>query len=138
MKIFQLSVLGLLFLILISCKKDDEKISSLEGTWELKSQTNGTSGNVTEYPSNNGSLIIFSHNNYQTFSNHQLVKSGTFKVVEETSILNNSKGKRIIYDNDPDQIRTFFNVKGNSLEMYVDAFDGPTTSYIIKTTVTQL
>lgn len=40
MKIFQLSVLGLLFLILISCKKDDEKISSLEGTWELKSQTN--------------------------------------------------------------------------------------------------
>lgn len=132
MKIFQRSILALFILIFISCKKDDENISPLEGSWELKSSTDGMTGSVTEYPANNGNLITFTGLNYQIFSNHQLVKSGTFKVVEETSIISNSKGKRIIYDNELDRVRSFFNIRKANLDMYVDACDGPSASYTKK------
>lgn len=132
MKIFQLSILALLILIFISCKKDDGNISPLEGSWELKSSTDGMTGSVTEYPANNGNSMVFTGLNYQIFSNHQLVKSGTFKVVEETSIISNSKGKRIIYDNELDRVRSFFNIRKANLDIYVDAFDGPSASYTKK------
>ncbi|MFN0255047.1 hypothetical protein [Pedobacter ureilyticus] len=61
-----------------------------------------------------------------------MIRSGTFKIVEETSLIHNQKGKRLIYDNEPDQIRTFLNIKGDELEIYIDAFDGSSALYVKK------
>ena len=132
MKTRQWLLVCFLLLSFAGCKKDAESRTALEGTWELKSETNGMKGGITQYPPNNGNLVVFSGSRYQTFFNKQLVKSGSFKIVEEMRNLTNSKGNRIIYDNDSDQVRTFFNVSDNGLEMFVDAFDGPGTLYIKK------
>ncbi len=116
------------------CKKDDkaDENSQFEGTWEMKSTTNGLNGIKIDYQSGNGNLIILKGNNYQVFSNHHLEKSGTFQIIAEISILTKTKGNRIIYDNNPDQVRTFVEVKDSILGLSIDAFDGPSSSYIKK------
>lgn len=135
MKLNQKKIIVILILTiqaLVQCKKTTTSSSSLEGSWELKSEINGTTGNKTEYQTGNGNLIIFSKTDYQIYSNHQLIKSGNFKIVEENSIVTNIKGNRIIFDNEPEQIRTFFKVKDEALELYIDAFDGSASLYTRK------
>lgn len=132
MKSFKIIVLSLLLFICNACKKDDKQKAQIDGTWELKSSTNGLTGKAETYSIDNGNLIIFSEANYQIFSDHKMIRSGTFKIVEETSLIHNQKGKRLIYDNEPDQIRTFLNIKGDELEIYIDAFDGSSALYVKK------
>lgn len=129
-KIFLLSII---LLPILSCKKEGDKSPyTLEGVWELRSEINGLNGHETEYPEDNGNLIIFSTTSYKIFNNTELVKSGNFYTQQETSLITKSKGNRIIFDNDINGIKTFVKVGKTELEMYVDAFDGPSLKYIKK------
>lgn len=120
-------------LFFFSCKDEEAKIiNTLEGTWELSSGTDGFTGRTTNYPSGNRTYYVFSGNKYQYFTQNNLTKSGTFNITQEVTITTKEKGNRIIFDNDPNQIRSFVNVKDDSLAFFIDAFDGSGAVYVKK------
>jgi hypothetical protein len=56
-------------------------------------------------------------------------KAGTFTVVKEVSQVYKTPGTCIIYDDDKNKIKTFFEVDGNTLRISPDAYDGGSSSY---------
>jgi hypothetical protein len=122
--------LGILVLVVTSCKKDDfEPTPSIVGTWELKTGISGMTGKSTDYPSGNGSILKFTDSSFEIYFDHKLVNSGSYKVVSDTSGLTQEKANRIVY-NDQKDVRNFFNLKEGKLNMWIDAYDAPSSIFI--------
>jgi hypothetical protein len=114
----------------LACKKSDVAVETgLAGKWELRTVNQGYSGKVINYPIGNGQSLIFSGNTYKIMAHDTVKKAGTFTVVKEVSQVYKTPGTCIIYDDDKNKIKTFFEVDGNTLRISPDAYDGGSSSY---------
>lgn len=96
----------------------------LTGTWELRE----TSGNipVKMHPAGNGNILSYHAGGYTWRTGGQVVKTGQFTVVQDTTIVSNvcllfpegTYTNRLIYDNNTDTTKIFFEVHGNKLRFY--------------------
>lgn len=110
----------LLIIISCSCKKQNHLKNELMGTWELRSIRAMA---PTTYTPGKGNTIVFLKSNYQKFENHMLVKTGTYRVVQDQSVshtvgLHFAEGEyehRIIFDNDLDAEKSYINIKDGKM-----------------------
>lgn len=110
-------------------KMDVAAETGLAGKWELRTENKGYSGRAINYPIGNGKTLVFSGNAYKVMAHDTVKKTGTFNVIKEISHVYKTIGTRIIYDNDTNKIKTFFEVEGNTLRISPDAYDGGYLSY---------
>ena len=126
----QLSSLFCLLILLFSssCKKENNISSAgLEGSWELRSVSAMLS---LTYPPGNGHIISFTGNKYEMRDNGQITRRGEFEIVEDmtagaSTCLSIQAGKytsRIIYDNNINTGKTFFELSGNKLTIISGCF----------------
>ncbi|WP_295651305.1 hypothetical protein [uncultured Mucilaginibacter sp.] len=125
-------------LALVGCKKELSSAptqstpvttsTGLPGTWELASATNGNTGRLTTYPAGNGQLFVFTTNTYQTFTSGSLVKSGTYTLAQQFSIVQKQMVNTIIFDRDTSLINIIY-LNGNQLSLSIDGYDTPSVSY---------
>jgi len=116
--------LGVLLLLCGSCKKDYSL--SIAGTWEIRSAQNSMIPTIS-YPPGNDSLLKFTNTTYAVYSKGQMIKSGTYRVVEDHSFnaLSVSSGQfthRIIYDGNSGGYKIFLQVTGNELRFLAGDF----------------
>ena len=115
------------FLLLsMSCNKNDNKkgksANSVIGTWELRETSAAMNPAVSKYPAGNGNLIIFTNDTYEFRKDGQVVKSGKYKVVADTSVEQSvclvfPKGEyaqRVSYDGKAEP-KYFFQIVGKKL-----------------------
>jgi hypothetical protein len=118
----------------IACKKDNAKnnsdiSTSIVGSWELRQAQTGMIPTIN-YPSGNGDVLKFTNSDYQVFSNNQLIKSGLYTIVEDTSAENevclviaaNQFRNRIIYDGNSIERKIFIQISNNKLTFLTGCF----------------
>jgi hypothetical protein len=117
-----------LVILIVSCEKGNNISDAvLEGSWELRSSSSMIS---STYPPGNGRIISFTGNKYEMKENGQVIRRGEFKVEEdltagESTCLNIAAGKytsRIIYDNNVNTTKTFFELSENKLTIISGCF----------------
>ena len=126
--LFFLTVLAIL-LSVFSCKKDIPVSTSLVGTWELSEDINGMTGQATHHKSGNDTIAKFSATGYEFYQKGKLVKSGTYSIKQDTFSLSNQVKNRIIWDNEENSLRDFFDIENNQLTLFIDAYDAPSVIY---------
>ena len=126
MKFFTLAIAAL-FLLLGSCKKNGTNTTSTSviGTWEIRSIQGSIP--VITCPPGNDSLLKFTATNYMIYSKGQLIKSGNYTIVEDSSfdalIVPSDQFKhRIIYDGDTTSFKKYFQVTGKKLTIISGIF----------------
>jgi len=112
-----------------SCKKDVPLSSSLTATWELSVDFNGMTGKPTYHKKGNDTTIKFTANNYQFLVKGNIWRSGTYTVKQDSFSIDHTIKSRIIYDNETDTFRTFFDISNNQLSFFLDAYDSPSVTY---------
>lgn len=116
-----------LLLFSISCKKNAKTPSqTLSGTWEIRSSMIGDTPLKT-YSAGNDSLLKFTDNTYSISIKGQVIKSGTYAVVEDHSfnqqpVPEGQFTHRIDYQ-DSTQQKVFFQVNGDSLTFLSGRFE---------------
>ena len=119
--------LGFVLVFFGSCKKDGtakDIINStfIVGSWELRQAQNGMIPTI-DYSSGNGNILKFSNSTYEKYTNTNLVKSGHYIIIEDTSVVEEvglviPSGQfthRIVYDNDFASRKTFIQISYNKL-----------------------
>jgi len=119
--------LGLILVFFGSCKKDETvkrvtSYTSIVGAWELRQTQNGMIPTIN-YSSGNGNILKFSNSTYEKYINNNLVKSGHYIIIEDTSaetevglvIPSGQFVHRIVYDNDFASRKTFIEISNNKL-----------------------
>ena len=139
--------LGAIFFLLISCGKKTiaEKSFSkaaLAGTWELRESQNGMMP-TTQHAPGNGSRFRFTKTAYEQYQDGNLVKSGSYQVVRDTTVqrevgLDLPAGQftnRLILANDASATKIFFEIEGNKLTLLSGFFptDGGSRQIFEKT-----
>ncbi|GEO10222.1 hypothetical protein [Segetibacter aerophilus] len=121
---------ALLTIFTTSCSKDNnESTTPIEGNWELV-RVQGGRASVTNYPRGNGNRLRFTGANYQASKNGQIVKSGSFTILNDPSadkeiclvLQPNEYRQRILYDNDYTASKVFFQVKNDTLTFLSGCF----------------
>lgn len=115
--------------LLPGCKKDDRFTSSLQGSWELRKEQSGMTPTIN-YSAGNGSRLVFSETNYQTFVNGQLSNSGTYSIVQDPSaesevclvIPPGQFKNRIIFDSDTTASKIFIQISNDTLTVLKGCF----------------
>ncbi|MDQ3292186.1 MAG: hypothetical protein M3Q05_12945 [Bacteroidota bacterium] len=114
---------------ILGCRK--EKIdNTLTGRWELRSTAGGYNMPHT-YTPGNGTILKFEDDKYYRYSNGQLVKSGTYTLVEGRSF-DNRRMNQIIYDGDTSFPTKFLEIRKGKLIIYLGAhisLDGAVVQY---------
>jgi hypothetical protein len=141
MRSFAMKMLFVFFTIIIfACNKNNRDYATgIEGNWELRRITGGRP--QTDYPAGNGNLLKFTNTTYQTFENGRLVKTGIYTIVEDASaqtslclVLSPEQYKnRIIYDNDYNATKKFFQISNDTLTIISGCFAidaGSNTEYV--------
>ncbi len=125
------SILLMLFLFLLgSCKKEGVNNGQpIVGSWELRTAISGMTGVQTNYAPGNGNTLEFGKITYHTFNASQLVKSGTYKIIKDTSRINQQIFDRIVYDNELNTANSFFKIEGSSMTIWIDGYDAPAIIY---------
>ena len=114
--------------LFIGCKKEIRPSSAkLVGEWELKSSTDGMSGEVINYQTNLGNILALGSSTYKETKNKEIIRQGKYTTTREISIVSKKEEDRIIFD-DP-TIRVFFSIDGDILSIYPDVYDGGSVSY---------
>ena len=93
-----LLVLFIALFTVSACKKEKEESDELRlvGEWEIRSSVGGLSPS-TQFPEGNGKILKFSETGYQRLENGQVIKSGTYEIIEEKFWAGNY---RIVFDGD--------------------------------------
>jgi hypothetical protein len=126
MKLFTIAMTALL-LLFGSCKKHGANSNStaVVGTWEIRS----LEGNIPKitYPPGNDSLLKFTATNYLIYSKGQLIKSGTYIIVNDSSfdalvVPAGQFTRRIILDGDTTSYKKFFQITGKTLTIISGVF----------------
>ena len=119
--------------IFYSCKKENSNSSKIadqiQGSWELKTSFNGTSGQTENFKIGNGNMLTFSNSDYEIYLNGTIVKSGTFQIIQEKSVVTKEIVDKIIYDKETNSIKNSIKIDNSQLTYSVDAFDGSTSIY---------
>ena len=110
----------------MACNKNDNKKlksnASLIGTWELRESSAAMNPTVSKFVAGNGNLVIFTDNTYEFRRDGQVVKSGKYKVISDSTVEQSvclifPKGEyaqRVSYDGNVEPKR-FFQISGNKL-----------------------
>jgi hypothetical protein len=124
-KIFLLVCPLILLLFIAACKKDNLS-DSIQGVWQLNKVTGGIYLVDTPPPSKH--TLRISGNQYEFIFNGQTIKSGQFKIVDESPRIQASCGTptdgfkhRIIYDNDNTNF-IYIKISGNRLSFVSGCF----------------
>jgi hypothetical protein len=126
-----------------SCKKDSSTVNSngmpsIEGTWELRQAQTKTNPTVN-YPAGNSSIVQFTKNNYSTFSNAVMIKTGQYSLTAdataETNVClvlpSNEYRNRIIFDADNSSAKTFFQLSADSIKFVSGCFARDSGAYYV-------
>jgi len=115
---------GAVILLTAGCKKHTHHpdLPTVRGSWELRVEEGGFAGTINYQPGN-GNLVQFDDMTYKRYANGQLIKSGNYRVITDTSADRlmchpESSGQftdRIIYDNDITGTKYYSQVTGNQL-----------------------
>lgn len=124
-----ISVLLTCSFFLPTCKKDSGNTPGIiEGNWELL-RISGSRATVN-YPAGNGNLLKFTNSSYEVFENSQKVKSGTYTIIDDPSapaavcliLPSDQYRKRIIYDDDYNASKKFFQISKDTLSIISGCF----------------
>lgn len=115
----------------VACKKENNLpvSDSLIGTWELRIDINGMTGYATHHKAGNDTIIKFTSNTYQSSAKGKVIQSGTYIVKKDTFSLDHTLKNKIIFDNQPSALSTFFEISNNQLNFEIDAYDAPGAVY---------
>lgn len=117
-----------LIVFFIGCKKDTMPSSAkLAGQWELKSSTGGMNGQIINYPTGVGNVLVLGSSAYNETRNKVIIRQGKYTTKREMSMLSNKEEDRILFD-DP-TVRFFFSIDGDVLSIHPDVYDGGSVSY---------
>jgi len=124
----------ILSLVIVSgtfgCKKDVPLSDSLTGTWELRIDVNGMTGQPTYHKTGNNTLMKFTADHYEFYQKNKLTQSGTYQIKRDTFLLDHTLKYRIVLDGlDDTGFRNFFEIKNNQLTFLIDAYDAPSVIY---------
>lgn len=122
------TMLILFMVVLCSCEKEQSISEQLMGTWELRTEINGTTGQKKDFPINNGNTIQFNFPSYEIYREGVLVKKGSYELSRAESMLRKEVLDRILFDHDQD-LKTFVVFSGNEIELFVDAYDSSSSIY---------
>ena len=125
--LYPLFLLGIISFI--GCKKDTPVSDSLTGAWELWTDINGMTGKPTYHKPGNDTLVTFTETKYQFSAQGKIVRSGSYKVKQDTFSLDHTVKNTIVYDNQTNDIKIFFAIKDNQLSFFIDAYDASSTIY---------
>ena len=123
--VFLLLCTAVVITVSASCKKSnsgDDAAKSILGTWELSANQTSMIPTI-HFAAGNGNKIRFTTSGYQSYSNGQLIKSGTYAVVADGTaeasvglvIQPGQFTHRIVYDGDNSGNKVFFQVSGDEL-----------------------
>ena len=112
-----------------SCKKSTPAgldTAGIRGEWELRT-TQASIAPAKIYAPGNGNKLTFTSTTYQSYANGQLVKSGHYILVTDTSAICSFEASgpartRIVYDNDYSHASTDILVAGNKLSFASGCF----------------
>jgi hypothetical protein len=118
--------LAVLLFVFASCKKEQAKqtgclpINSIVGKWELRK--NYGSLPPKYYDAGNGNIMQFTDSTYQVFANSQILSSGTYKLIPDTTAVQNvclvvaeHFRQRIVFDGNLNEPKVFVNISGTKL-----------------------
>ncbi|RYE26374.1 MAG: hypothetical protein EOP42_20810 [Sphingobacteriaceae bacterium] len=128
-KLVNFSSFCILLTFFISCKKDNYSSKSIIGTWELRQSQGGTIPGTT-YNKGNGNMIKFTDSDYEIYANGVLSKSGTYKLIPDTSVQDNvcsvlssnEYKNRIVFDGKDDARKTFIKISKDELSLVSGCF----------------
>jgi hypothetical protein len=135
----KLIVFAAALLLLIGCKKDHAKnnaVDVLNGSWEYRGTAcycTAATDTVADKPGN-GNTLTFLNGTYKHVEKGQVIKSGTYVVVNDSVTFGGATQQvtRIIYDGDTSAAKTFFSINGGKLTLFGTiplAADGPEEYY---------
>jgi hypothetical protein len=134
----KLIVFAAALLLLIGCKKDHNNSNAdpLNGSWEYRGTACYCEAAIdtnADKPGN-GNIFRFSNGTYKHIEKGQIIKSGTYVIVNDSvgSGGVTQQVMRIIYDNDTGAAKTFFRIGGDKLTFFGTvplAVDGPEEYY---------
>jgi len=108
-------------LLFPGCKKyNSETNTSVQGVWELRLVSGSFQIN---YPTGNGRTLTFNGNNYEIRENGLITHSGQFEIIPDNTAANSTclnipadqYTDRIVYDNNLNAAKVFFELSGNKL-----------------------
>ncbi|MCW3080334.1 hypothetical protein [Segetibacter sp.] len=130
MKSAVLIAFTVLVIFIIGCKKDNsEPKSDIEGKWELVRVQGGRAAEIY-YPAGNGNILKFTNSKYEAFENGRPAKSGSFAVINDPFaerelclvLPDNTYRQRIIYNNDDNSSKVFYQIKNDTLSLLSGCF----------------
>lgn len=109
------------------CNKEKARqagLAQLQGTWELRQAQNGMTPNVVYQPGN-GNRLRFTDTSYQRYTNGTLTASGAYHPMADTTVQQEvglvveagQFTRRIVFENDTNARKTFFQINGNQLKI---------------------
>src|SRR4051812_44924019 len=118
---------------IIACNKENDKvvinIQSLVGVWELRTAGGGWEP-YKAIPAGNGYITKFTEDAYETDSVGKVISSGTYRIIKDIPLAVGGTTSRIIYDNNPNDLRTYVALSGDTLSFMIDAYDAESATYI--------
>ena len=124
-----LTIVGSMGISFQSCKKyegkkDIDTRKALVGTWELRETSGGMIPGATNYPPGNGNVLKFTEDTYIISKNGQVVKSGKYLLVEDTTVEESvclimpkdEYTNRLVYDGDFSATKVFIEISGKRLK----------------------
>jgi hypothetical protein len=126
-------------LLLTGCKKDHAKnnvTDLLTGSWEYRGTAcyciAATDTNADK--PGNGNILSFSNSHYKHIEKGQVIKSGTYVIVNDSVPYDGAYRQvtRVIYDSDTSAAKTFFRINGDKLTFFGTVpleVDGPEEYY---------
>lgn len=133
-KVYNILLAGCITLALHACKKDKGKgndtPNDLAGAWELAESSAAMLPGVKTYAPGNGNTISFEDGRYARYANGQLIKEGTYTIVEDDTVeesvcLVNLKDKytqRLDLDANNGGTKTFIYINDGQLSMIAGCY----------------
>jgi hypothetical protein len=116
----------------VSCHKNTEipeQSVSIAGSWELRQVSGGLAGTI-DYAAGNGNILKFTDSAYQKFTNSQLVASGDYVIVPDSTVTQSvclifpadQFIKRIVYDSNYTGNKQFLQLSADTLKVVAGNF----------------
>ena len=123
---------GTLISLFSACGKNkgaNNDEGSIIGGWELRQVSAGMAV-ARDLPPGNGNILKFTGSNYESYTDGQLVKSGTYALISDTTVQESvclvlpatEFRTRIVYDGDYQATKEFIQITGNKLSIISGCF----------------
>jgi hypothetical protein len=129
-KVYSTLLMSCLTLAIFSCKKDKGnhepvELEKLTGLWELAETSAAMMPGVKTYDRGNGNMFSFVNGKYAQYKNGQLIKEGTYTVVEDSTVeesvclanLKDIYSYRLVFDYKYSATKVFIYINEGKLSM---------------------